>query len=189
MLFFSYFKELVGKQVTVELKNDLAISGTLHSVDQYLNIKLENTRVVNEDKYPHMLFIDGRNDNEGPLQLCSFFGILGFVDGTIVKYHCGCVPFSSILGCVVEGSPVASRVLPQVLKVYYSSNGEYAVILARKGISYQFETASSEAQLCVMSCFRRMEWTSTFSMTPQGGRHAEADPPSSSSYPIGGSLI
>ncbi|THU68587.1 hypothetical protein C4D60_Mb08t05450 [Musa balbisiana] len=48
-LFFSYFKELVGKEVTVELKNDLAIRGTLHSVDQYLNIKLENIRVVDQD--------------------------------------------------------------------------------------------------------------------------------------------
>ncbi|KAB5574423.1 hypothetical protein DKX38_001617 [Salix brachista] len=55
MLFFSYFKDLVGKEVTVELKNDLAIRGTLHSVDQYLNIKLENTRVVDQDKYPHMV--------------------------------------------------------------------------------------------------------------------------------------
>jgi len=54
-LFFSYFKDLVGKEVTVELKNDLAIRGTLHSVDQYLNIKLENTRVVDQDKYPHMV--------------------------------------------------------------------------------------------------------------------------------------
>jgi len=44
----------VGKQITVELKNDLAISGTLMSVDQYLNIKLENTKVVDEDRYPHM---------------------------------------------------------------------------------------------------------------------------------------
>uniref|UniRef100_A0A7N0SYE6 Sm domain-containing protein n=1 Tax=Kalanchoe fedtschenkoi TaxID=63787 RepID=A0A7N0SYE6_KALFE len=55
MLFFSYFKDLVGREVTVELKNDLAIRGTLHSVDQYLNIKLENTRVVDQDKYPHMV--------------------------------------------------------------------------------------------------------------------------------------
>jgi len=54
-LFFSYFKDLVGQEVTVELKNDLAIRGTLHSVDQYLNIKLENTRVVDQDKYPHMV--------------------------------------------------------------------------------------------------------------------------------------
>ncbi|KAH0750327.1 hypothetical protein KY290_029559 [Solanum tuberosum] len=45
---------MVGREVTVELKNDLAIRGTLHSVDQYLNIKLENTSVVDEDKYPHM---------------------------------------------------------------------------------------------------------------------------------------
>ncbi|CAL9107575.1 unnamed protein product, partial [Musa textilis] len=56
-LFFSYFKELVGKEVTVELKNDLAIRGTLHSVDQYLNIKLENIRVVDQDKYPHMYIL------------------------------------------------------------------------------------------------------------------------------------
>ncbi len=55
MLFPSYFKTLVGKEVTVELKNDLAISGVLHSVDQFLNVKLTNTKVVNESKYPHMV--------------------------------------------------------------------------------------------------------------------------------------
>ena len=42
-------------QVTVELKNDLAITGTLHSVDQYLNIKLNNVRVDDEKKYPHLV--------------------------------------------------------------------------------------------------------------------------------------
>ena len=35
-----------SSQITVELKNDLAIKGTLHSVDQYLNIKLQNTQVT-----------------------------------------------------------------------------------------------------------------------------------------------
>ena len=54
-LFFSYFKELIGKEVTVELKNDLAISGTMHSVDQYLNIKLHNCKVVDDVNYPHMV--------------------------------------------------------------------------------------------------------------------------------------
>lgn len=57
MLFYSYFKTLVGKEVTVELKNDLAITGTLHSVDQYLNVKLNNVKVVNEAKYPHMVSV------------------------------------------------------------------------------------------------------------------------------------
>eukprot|EP00898_Chlorokybus_atmophyticus_P004250 jgi/Chlat1/4826/Chrsp31S04803 len=57
MLFYSYFKTLVGKEVVVELKNDLAIAGKLHSVDQYLNIKLEGCRVVDQAKYPHMLSV------------------------------------------------------------------------------------------------------------------------------------
>ncbi|KAL5596922.1 hypothetical protein BROUX41_006402 [Berkeleyomyces rouxiae] len=54
MLFFSFFKTLIGHEVTVELKNDIQIRGTLKSVDQYLNIKLENISVVNELKYPHL---------------------------------------------------------------------------------------------------------------------------------------
>ena len=32
MLFYSFFKTMVGKEVAVELKNDLAITGKLHSV-------------------------------------------------------------------------------------------------------------------------------------------------------------
>lgn len=56
-------------QVTVELKNDLCITGTLHSVDQYLNIKLHDIKVDNPDQYPHMLSV--RN--------C-------FVRGSVVRY-------------------------------------------------------------------------------------------------------
>ena len=54
MLFYSFFKSLVGKDVVVELKNDLSICGTLHSVDQYLNIKLTEITVTDPDKHPHM---------------------------------------------------------------------------------------------------------------------------------------
>ncbi|KAL4219537.1 U6 snRNA-associated Sm-like protein LSm2 [Mactra antiquata] len=54
MLFYSFFKSLVGKDVVVELKNDLSICGTLHSVDQFLNIKLTDISVTDPDKYPHM---------------------------------------------------------------------------------------------------------------------------------------
>lgn len=49
------FKTLTDQEVTVELKNDLSIVGTLKSVDQFLNIKLDNIRVLDEDKHPHMV--------------------------------------------------------------------------------------------------------------------------------------
>jgi hypothetical protein len=39
----------------VELKNDIQIRGTLKSVDQYLNIKLDDISVVEEIKYPHLV--------------------------------------------------------------------------------------------------------------------------------------
>ncbi|KAF7236208.1 U6 snRNA-associated Sm-like protein LSm2 [Varanus komodoensis] len=57
VLFYSFFKSLVGKDVVVELKNDLSICGTLHSVDQYLNIKLTDISVTDPEKYPHMLSV------------------------------------------------------------------------------------------------------------------------------------
>ncbi|CAN8098602.1 unnamed protein product [Discula destructiva] len=54
MLFFSFFKTLIEQTVTVELKNDLQITGTLKSVDQYLNIKLDAISVHDELRYPHL---------------------------------------------------------------------------------------------------------------------------------------
>lgn len=64
MLFFSFFKTLVDQEVVVELKNDIEIKGTLRSVDQFLNLKLDNISTVNESKYPHLkavktLFVRG----------------------------------------------------------------------------------------------------------------------------------
>jgi len=57
MLFYSFFKTLVGKEVVVELKNDLSVKGILHSVDQYLNIKLNNTSCTDEKRFPHMVSV------------------------------------------------------------------------------------------------------------------------------------
>lgn len=50
----SFFKTLIDQPVTVELKNDIKITGTLKSVDQYLNIKLDDISVHEEIKYPHL---------------------------------------------------------------------------------------------------------------------------------------
>jgi small nuclear ribonucleoprotein (snRNP)-like protein len=60
MTVFSFFKTLIDHEVTVELKNDIQLKGTLKSVDQYLNIKLDDIQVVEELKYPHLVRILSR---------------------------------------------------------------------------------------------------------------------------------
>lgn len=56
-MFFSFFQTLVDRQtqIMVELKNDLQITGSLHSVDQFLNIKLNNVSVADPGKCPHLV--------------------------------------------------------------------------------------------------------------------------------------
>ncbi|GAA5961844.1 hypothetical protein JCM21900_006459 [Sporobolomyces salmonicolor] len=68
-LIFSVLKTLQDQELTVELKNDMAIRGQLKSVDQFLNIKLDNIRVLDEERYPHMVAV--RN--------C-------FIRGSVVRY-------------------------------------------------------------------------------------------------------
>jgi len=55
--------------VTVELKNDVQLTGILESVDQFLNVKLANVKVREEAKYPHLAC----------LKNC-------FVRGSVVRY-------------------------------------------------------------------------------------------------------
>jgi U6 snRNA-associated Sm-like protein LSm2 len=86
--------------VTVELKNDLSIVGTLKSVDQFLNIKLDNIRVLDEDKHPHMvssarpaenslapraLLLFSRRDANGAL-LLQIAVRNCFIRGSVVRY-------------------------------------------------------------------------------------------------------
>ena len=54
MLFYSFFKTLVGKEVCVEMKNDVVLTGILMSVDQYLNVKLSNVSVVDAESHPQL---------------------------------------------------------------------------------------------------------------------------------------
>ncbi len=71
MLFFQFFQTLVekGAAVVVELKNDVQLTGTLQSVDQFLNVKLANVRVGDESKHPHL----------AALKNC-------FIRGSVVRY-------------------------------------------------------------------------------------------------------
>ncbi|KDN53408.1 U6 snRNA-associated Sm-like protein LSm2 [Tilletiaria anomala UBC 951] len=69
MLIFSAFKTLTDQNVTVELKNDLSIQGTLKSVDQFLNFKLDNIKVLDEASHPHMAAVKS-----------------AFIRGSVVRY-------------------------------------------------------------------------------------------------------
>lgn len=57
MLFYSFFKTVVGKEVSVELKNDLIVRGTLHSVDQFLNIRLTDVRAADDHQHPYIMSV------------------------------------------------------------------------------------------------------------------------------------
>ncbi len=39
---------------SIQLKNDIEIKGTLQSVDQFLNLKLDNISCNDDKKYPHL---------------------------------------------------------------------------------------------------------------------------------------
>ena len=52
---YSFFKSLVGTEVRVELKNDITIRGTIRTVDQFLNIKLGDISVENDNRFPHLV--------------------------------------------------------------------------------------------------------------------------------------
>lgn len=99
MLFYSYFKTLTGREVTVELKNDVAITGTLHSVDQYLNVKLNGVRVAAPEKHPQVRgrrggWLVGRPAKKNhdlekqtthlPTQLAAVRNV--FIRGSVVRY-------------------------------------------------------------------------------------------------------
>ncbi|KAG8843856.1 hypothetical protein FRB96_003706 [Tulasnella sp. 330] len=57
LLIFSVFKTLTDQEVVVELKNDLCITGVLKSVDQFLNIRLDAIKVMDEARHPHMMAV------------------------------------------------------------------------------------------------------------------------------------
>jgi small nuclear ribonucleoprotein (snRNP)-like protein len=54
-LFFAMFKTLEGKTIQVELKNSLQIRGRLVSIDQYLNMKLDDIEIVDKANFPQLV--------------------------------------------------------------------------------------------------------------------------------------
>ena len=57
--------------LSVPLLFCFSICGTLHSVDQFLNIKLTDINVTDPDKYPHMVGIDKTHLELVPRQIST----------------------------------------------------------------------------------------------------------------------
>ena len=73
----------------MELKNDIQIRGTLKSVDQYLNIKLDDILVMEELKYPHLVspclkFSASLSELTGCFPKSSVKNV--FIRGSVVRY-------------------------------------------------------------------------------------------------------
>ncbi len=73
----------------MELKNDVALMGTLHSVDQYLNVKLLNVSIVEPEKYPQLVSISLYIPS---LHWLTLYGCIKvnmkncFIRGSVVRY-------------------------------------------------------------------------------------------------------
>ncbi len=72
MLFYSFFKTLLNTQVTIQLKNDVEVTGTLISVDQFLNIKLESLTMAPNSYLVSII-------NKADLKNC-------FIRGSVIRY-------------------------------------------------------------------------------------------------------
>lgn len=101
----SFFKTLVNHEVTIELKNDISIRGTLKSVDQYLNIKLDDISVVEELKYPHLVsWIFSIEEGKRRVQRARFLGhcerrckVSGCVEHGVEEQSTGAMPLGKAL--------------------------------------------------------------------------------------------
>lgn len=50
-----FFKTLVEHEIPIELKNELEVGDTLKSVDQCLNIKMDNAEAIDKMRYLHLV--------------------------------------------------------------------------------------------------------------------------------------
>ncbi|PWN21705.1 Sm-like ribonucleo protein [Microstroma glucosiphilum] len=88
-LIFSFFKTLTGQPITIELKNDVAITGTLKSVDQFLNFRIENLRVVGNESVERAM-LEGGAGGEVDAEKARWPHLLAlksaFIRGSVVRY-------------------------------------------------------------------------------------------------------
>lgn len=57
MVFLQLFRTLEGKRVTVELKNDVVIEGTLQTADRFYNFRLVDIKLINAANCQELMFV------------------------------------------------------------------------------------------------------------------------------------
>jgi small nuclear ribonucleoprotein (snRNP)-like protein len=85
-MLLSSWKTISGMLSFVSNIHFVSICGTLHSVDQYLNIKLTDISVTNTEKYPHMVCIQIWHNHWYCFSYQS--RIVSFVDRLFDMYNC-----------------------------------------------------------------------------------------------------
>ncbi|KAF7679726.1 putative U6 snRNA-associated Sm-like protein LSm2 [Astathelohania contejeani] len=59
MIFYEFFKTHINKRIELELKNNIKITGTLISIDPFLNFSLNNIIIDNIDSWPGLRGVEG----------------------------------------------------------------------------------------------------------------------------------
>lgn len=59
MLFYTFFKTQLGKEVKIRLKNDVLFTGVLESVDMFLNLKIRGVSGTQEQHRMETCIIRG----------------------------------------------------------------------------------------------------------------------------------
>lgn len=59
MLFYTFFKTQLGKEVRIRLKNDVLFTGVLESVDMFLNLRLRSVTGTQEQHRMEACIIRG----------------------------------------------------------------------------------------------------------------------------------
>lgn len=78
MLFFSFMRTLIGHKLTVELKNDVQITGKLKMVDEFMNLTLDEVGTQTDDGG------DNSSRESFPPHLASVKSV--FIRGSVVRF-------------------------------------------------------------------------------------------------------
>ncbi|EPR78961.1 LSM domain-containing protein, partial [Spraguea lophii 42_110] len=88
MLFYTFFKTLIGKRLCFELKNTMIIVGRLESVDNFLNIKISMIKMIEPIDNPilnNLEVVTIRGSGIKIIRMCDDINLQSVLDGSRYK--------------------------------------------------------------------------------------------------------